>query len=167
MRFRFAVLAAVCMVNETNAIKIEDMAKVENHTAFTQVENENDTEAKEKTSEPLVSLLARATSDQFQETGFTGSTMSALLSGYDPLMTVPGAMTGFAKARACDQDGKKVTLALPIDERCPELTHPVTVRLGASPNPAVKALRANPISPILASALSKPACLNIDAHLKK
>ena len=159
MRFRCAVLAAACMVPDSNAIRLDNMPNDGDIVDLSQTDNTTESKVE---AEPLVSLLARHTKDSFEETGLTGASLSALLAGYDPLMTVPGAMTGFARARACDMDGKKMVLSLPIDERCPDITHPVTVRLGGDDiNTAVKTLRQNPVAPILASALSKPACLDI------
>ena len=69
--------------------------------------NPEDTKAYD---EHQITTLARAANPGFNRHGLNGSTISALLAGYEPLKTIPGLMTGFARERACDQDGKIMTL---------------------------------------------------------
>eukprot|EP00353_Schmidingerella_taraikaensis_P011712 CAMPEP_0185577840 /NCGR_PEP_ID=MMETSP0434-20130131/11182_1 /TAXON_ID=626734 ORGANISM="Favella taraikaensis, Strain Fe Narragansett Bay" /NCGR_SAMPLE_ID=MMETSP0434 /ASSEMBLY_ACC=CAM_ASM_000379 /LENGTH=128 /DNA_ID=CAMNT_0028195507 /DNA_START=81 /DNA_END=467 /DNA_ORIENTATION=+ len=125
--------------------------------ALSQTQNTTDAEVE---NEPLVSLLSRHANPNFAESGMTGSTISALLAGYEPLMTTPGCLTGFSRARAGDTDGKTTTLAVAHPDT-PGITQPVKVMIGGNPNGAVKALRRNNNSEVLASTISRGACLDI------
>ena len=108
-----------------------------------------------------MTTLARHANPKFNETGLTGSTIDALLSGYEPLRTIPGCMTGFARSRANGVDSRFSTLNLPYDKRFPNVTRPVKVRLGDQPNSLLGPLRTNLDAPIIATCVSKPPCLGL------
>ena len=103
MRISFAIatmVAAILTSHNVSAVKINTENEV-----F--AENESQVESQ---VDPLATTLARAANPKFNESGMSGSTVGALLAGYEPLKTIPGCMSGFARARACDSDGKMMTL---------------------------------------------------------